>query len=138
MIRDYFQQVHCPEQQNFSVIMEIEEPVVYAYLLDGKEIISDVWLNNLNDNVCPDWTDRTKLPFENKPEYIQNFEKTVRLDSLSDDCVEWSFDTQDNLIMVKLSKDKVCVAVMIPHKKPGSSINAVVDTRLAFTLKENI
>ncbi len=53
-----------------SLIVEDDGRVAYAYLLDGKQMIADVWLYN----VAPtpdhqDWKDRSQMPFLNPRDY---------------------------------------------------------------------
>jgi hypothetical protein len=59
------------EATSYSVIVEDNGRVAYAYLIDGAAaIVSDVWL--YNHGIAPtsvDWSDVEELPFRNPSEF---------------------------------------------------------------------
>lgn len=62
---------HVDEATGYSVIVEDNGRVAYAYLLDAAAaIVSDVWL--YNHSIAPmsvDWSDVEDLPFRNPSEF---------------------------------------------------------------------
>jgi hypothetical protein len=78
-----------------SVIIEDDDRVAYAYLSDGGQITSDVWLYNVApapDKV--DWRDESQMPFLNPKPFCKE-ESLARITEQSDvvcavstDCVE--------------------------------------------------
>lgn len=42
----YFKQFFCSTEPEYSVVIEDDDKVCYAYLYFNKEIIGDVWLYN--------------------------------------------------------------------------------------------
>ncbi len=67
----FFHQLH-DERTGYSIIIEDDGKVAYAYLYDAeKRIVSDVWLYNRGENPATiDWSDRSKLPFQNPAGYV--------------------------------------------------------------------
>src|SRR3954471_17477542 len=54
------------ELSGHSAVFEDDGRVAYAYLLDGDEIVADVWLyNRAATPEQPEWRDRSRAPFLN-------------------------------------------------------------------------
>ncbi|NJL75158.1 MAG: hypothetical protein HC892_09105 [Saprospiraceae bacterium] len=87
---NYFNQFFCEDDNSYSVIVEDDIEVAYAYLMRDNQIISDVWLYNNNgtpDKV--DWSDVSLMPFKNPKNYINESMMMEKIDSY-DFVVEWT------------------------------------------------
>ena len=59
------------EGSDFSVVIDDDGKVAYAYLMNKTGIVGDVWLYNCGPApMKPEWTDPTKAPFANPKSYI--------------------------------------------------------------------
>jgi len=131
----FFLQDHCSDNNRYSVVIEDDGIVAYAYLLDGEDIIGDVWL--YNQAVTPaiaDWSNPGNMPFLNSVEFTR-IDKKIK--PLSDDDsiqFEWIMSDDKQLLkQVTIFVDDI-VAVMQPSSKPGWSNNVTVDGPLAKVL----
>lgn len=108
----YFKQYISEEFLSFSVIIEDDDKVCYAYLLEENQIVSDVWLyNNIDSPEAVDWKNKDDLPFANPKKFIKNnispFDVATSID------VKWgSVDGKiyakiyaSNQLLVKLERD---------------------------------
>ena len=98
-----------------SVIVEDDGRVAYAYLLDGKEIIADVWLYNVAPTPDePDWKDRSQMPFLNPRAYCVSV-TAVRVSENSDINCRWSESGVEVMI------DGILTARLEKGSRPGWS-----------------
>lgn len=85
----YFKQFFCSTEPEYSVVIEDDDKVCYAYLYFNKEIIGDVWLyNNVESPAEPEWASRENLPFLNPVQFVS--ENLTPFDEGSDVIVDWS------------------------------------------------
>jgi hypothetical protein len=67
---EFFLQIFCDLNIAYSVIIEDDGRVAYAYLMKDENIIGDVWLyNQLDAPENTNW-DHKKMPFLNPIEFI--------------------------------------------------------------------
>jgi hypothetical protein len=58
------------DHENWRVIVEDDDSVAYAYLLDGDAIVSDVWLYNRGpDPLERPWQIGAEMPFRNPADF---------------------------------------------------------------------
>jgi hypothetical protein len=58
---------------NFSVVVEQDSKVAYAYLRRGEEIVGDVWLYNRGPAPArSEWDDPARTPFANVAGYVRD------------------------------------------------------------------
>jgi hypothetical protein len=75
---------------DFSVVVEDDGRVAYAYLRDGESIVSDVWLyNRIDTPEEPEWKDRKKAPFANPIGYVVGDNDIGPIRSTTDVKVSW-------------------------------------------------
>jgi hypothetical protein len=68
---NFFFQYFCNFNANYSIIIEDDNRVAYAYLLEGENIVGDVWLYNQEQSpVKENWDNPDDLPFLNSLDYI--------------------------------------------------------------------
>jgi hypothetical protein len=104
----------------WSVIVEDDDTVAYAYLLDCGRIVSDVWLYNHGPapKIAP-WRTGTEMPFPNPVEYLINSDATPIPPPESVD-VSWPADDLSVMeVTVRIAGEPV--AWLAPDAKPGWS-----------------
>lgn len=112
------------------MILEDDGRVAYAYLRDGAEIVSDVWLYNVGANPSVvEWRDRSQMPFQNPASYCGD-EALARLHAAVEVSCIWSPDS------VEVSVDGAAWAVLEKGMRPGWSRNARVSGPLARCMSE--
>jgi hypothetical protein len=121
------------ESLPFSVIVEDDGKVAYAYLIEGQRIVSDVWLYNCGAAPTePEWRDRSKAPFANASAYVAKLAVKPIADG-TDVSVNW-VRQEDNLDRAELYLRDELFAVLAPNVKPGWCRNALKDGPLAKVL----
>ncbi len=87
---EFFEQIFSLEYGDYSLVIEDDGRVCYAYLLKGQEIIGDVWLYNQDKTpAAVNWKSSEELPFLNPSEFVNegyDFNPIQSTDQLS---VQW-------------------------------------------------
>jgi hypothetical protein len=123
-----FREFDC-EDLPFSVIIEDDDRVAYAYLLRQGEICGDVWLYNCTAAPeRPEWSDPTKAPFANPQEFA--LANAGRITDETPVQVLWVKD-KETLARAEIYQADVRLAVLAPGAKPGWCRNAKKDGPLA-------
>lgn len=119
---------------DFSVIIDDDGKVAYAYLLNGRDIVGDVWLYNCGTAPKkPEWTDPTKAPFANPFSYIH----PGRFEPVTDDSdfdVQWS-PVGKSPLTVRIFIRSELHAQLTEGSKPGWCRLARRDGPIALILK---
>lgn len=114
----------------WSLVVEDDGHVAYAYLRDDERIVGDVWLYNVDP--APDhtrWKDQPRRPFLN-PQVFCSARSLPRLSSSSDIRAIWDGGE------VTLVVDGRHWAKLAPGSKPGWSILAARSGPLAKPLED--
>jgi len=132
----FFEQLIDPRTGN-SVVIEDDGEKAYAYLVNtAGKIIGEVWLYNCGPTPATvDWSDRSKLPFQN-PASFASTEQFSPIRDRSEILVEWKksiwrVDTAHIFIRGQLH------AVVQKGHRPGRSRLAIKDGPLAKVLRSN-
>ncbi len=113
----------------YSVIIEDDGRVAYAYLRADDIVVSDVWLyNRCEAPLKAEWRDRTKLPFAN-PLGFGSENKLGPILSEDDVNIQWGGDT------VWIHIHGLLWAVLNSGEKPGCCRLALRDGPLAKLLE---
>jgi hypothetical protein len=119
---------------DYSVVVEDNGRVAYAYLLRGTVVVGDVWLYNRGLAPRePEWTDRSRLPFANPSDFADET-PVDPIRSREDIGCEWDFSDVAELEEVRVLLRGVLVARLKPGSKPGWSKMAIKDGPLARRL----
>ena len=110
------------------VVIEDDGRTGYAYLLDGDEIVSDVWLYNRYAIADVRWDDPADLPFPNRAELIRPGLSLCVTDTSHVVCV-WDRVGVDILV------DGQLVARLEAGVSPGWSFLAAIDGPCARSLE---
>jgi hypothetical protein len=119
---------------SYSVVIEDDDKVCYAYLIRDDHIVGDVWLcNRVPSPKVPEWKDRKNAPFLNPADY-----------SLDPPCIKLPHDgngldvswtpESDETMEVDVHCGGRILARLRHGFKPGWSANAVKDGPLAKAL----
>jgi len=131
---EFFEQFFYDETDKHSLIIDDDGKDSYAYLLDGREIIADVWLyNQAKTPELAIWDSLDEVPFLNTVEYVNENIIIVPLSDPKDILIKWEFKN-DELEQVSIFIRDRLSAILKPGSKPGWSISAKKDSRLAKVL----
>ena len=135
-MNDYFKQFFSENSDQFSVIIENDGRVCYAYLLRDEQIVGDIWLFNQGQTPGQtDWSKREQLPFLNPEEYAKGPSDTITILTENDVHVQWVFaDDAGDLDQAKIYIRGALSAILKENSKPGWSSNAKKDGPLANVL----
>lgn len=121
----------------FSVLVEDDGRVAYAYLMHRDAIIGDVWLYNCGTAPTePEWRDRSKAPFANPRGFVVETDVT-RIAATEDLTVSW-INQGDDVSRAELCLRNELLAILVPGTKPGWCRNALKDGPLAKVLSAEI
>lgn len=127
---EFYLQVHCEFDSYYSVIIEDDGQVAYAYMYFGEDIVADVWLYNQAETPKETIWVKEKMPFLNPAEYVK---KGIFISPLIDESevrCEW-IENSDGLIEVEILLRENFVAGMAAGSLPGWSALVVKDGPLA-------
>jgi hypothetical protein len=117
----------------FGVVIDDDDRVAYAYVLENEKIVGDVWLYNVVPAPYePEWTDRSKLPFLNPQEFSYEGASPINEETQLD--VVW-IRNQDTLVRAEIYLAKQLLAVVAPGATPGWCRNARKSGPLARVLE---
>lgn len=121
----------CEWNDRYSVVVEDDHRVCYAYiLLDGK-IVGDVWLyNTVADPANTDWRNREEMPFLNPIRFIKPGVKISPINNASEIEVVWKMVDQD-MCEADIYVRQNLLAKLKPGSKPGWSTMVSEDGPLA-------
>ena len=123
------------EQTGYSIIIEADKKVAYAYLIDeSDDIIGDVWLYNCGDTPQkPEWGNPSNMPFANTEKFIKQDDNFQPVSDISEITVSWFLNTP---IEAHIYIKGELFAVLCPDSKPGWSAMAAIDNPLAKRLSQ--
>lgn len=121
------------KQGEWTVVVEDDDRVAYAYLLHNGRIAADVWLyNRVPSPQQPPWRQpRGEMPFLNSAHHV-NDNDAVRSPAPDAVSVSWT-DPTDPEPQITVSLDNQPIAWLAPGTKPGWSALAKRDGPLAKT-----
>jgi len=129
---DFFIQVFCGENESYSLIIEDDGRVCYAYLLQRDDIIGDVWLYNQEDTpLIVNWQKTEEMPFLNPKEFVKtNLSPIQNEDEIN---LNW-FLSEDKMLLqaVEIQINQKPTAKISEGALPGWSKNVNKDGPLAM------
>lgn len=124
-----FYVVRCSPDERYSVVVDDDGRVAYAYLRDGEQIVADVWLyNRCETPQTPTWADRSKHPFVNPASFARENDLGP-LTSEQQVRIEWGDGAADIYLHGRLW------ATFRSGDKPGSCVLATRNGPLAKVLE---
>jgi hypothetical protein len=124
--------VHCEFDRHYSVEINDDGKVAYAYLYDDEDIIGDVWLYNQQEPPQVSFWQPEDMPFLNPKEYLAKDAAIRRMQNESEVRCEWTESSDDGLIEVGIYIRDKFIAAVASGSKPGWSVLVVKDGPLAL------
>jgi len=129
---DFFCQFHCRGNEEYSVIIEDNELVAYAYLYKGEIIVGDIWLyNQASTPVTSEWN-KEDMPFLNPLEFVKNNIEPIK--DKNEIALKWVLkkDKEVDYVLIKIRKE--LIAKLSEGATPGWSTCVIKDGPLAKVL----
>jgi len=128
----FFLQIFCEFDPHYSLLIEDNGRVAYAYLYEGEDVIGDVWLYNQQEPPQTSFWLPEDMPFLNPKEYLAEHAAIRPIVSESEIRCEWTESKDDGLIEVGIYiRDKFVASVAV-GAKPGWSVLVAKDGPLAY------
>ena len=128
---EFFLQAKCHFDSYYSVIIEDNGRVAYAYLMEGEDCIGDVWLYNQQEAPTDSNWDKQELPYLNPAEYLNQDARISPIKDKSEVYLEWAESSSDGTIEVSIYLKEKFIAQIITGSKPGWSTLVIKDGPLA-------
>lgn len=123
----------CEFDENYTVMVEDDGRVAYAYLLEYGDIIGDVWLYNVDKAPLDDnWAMQPQMPFLNPAEYLAPDANITPIKKNSEVRCEWTESPNDSLIEAAIWIRDKFIAQVVSGSKPGWSTLVVKNGPLAL------
>ena len=131
---EFFKEFICEQNGSYSVIIEDDGRVCYAYLIEKGNISSDVWLYNcIKSNNAMTWRNQNEMPFLNLDEFINKINNISPLTDKDTIDIVWYF-VKNKLSHADLIINGKLVGRLELGIKPGYSVTALRDGPLAKRL----
>lgn len=131
---EFFLQLYCDSNSSYSLIIEDDGRVAYAYLMNNEAMIGDVWLYNQESSpLVVNWENKNEMPFLNPLSFVN-----INLPPIENDneiSLNWIFLDDDDLQSVEIYIKGTLVAKVSPGSFPGWSTVVTKDGVLAKILK---
>lgn len=127
-----YNQIICETNPDYSIIVEDDGKVAYAYLLKGSDIIGDLWLYNQAPTPSITAWERKDLPFLNPDEYVKETISPIKAKSELE--INWSFKITGELEYVLIYVRGRLIAKLTLGSKPGWSTCVAKSAPLAQLL----
>lgn len=125
-------QIPCEFDLHYSLKIVDDGRVAYAYLLEGEDVIGDVWLYNQQQAPIVSFWQPEDMPFLNPAEYLAENASIKPIEQESEIRTEWTESKDDGLIEVAVYiRDKFIASVAV-GSKPGWSVLVAKDGPLAY------
>lgn len=123
----YFKEFLHDLKPEYSVMIEDDDKVCYAYLLIHNEIVGDVWLyNTIKSPVEAEWHSPDNLPFLNPIEFIK--ENIEPFDDETNININWN---SENKVVAQIYISNRLIARLSEGDFPGGSSLVIKDGPLA-------
>ena len=122
---------NCHFDDYYSVVIEDDGRVAYAYLMEGEDCIGDVWLYNQQEAPKDSNWDKQQLPYLNPAEYLNKEVHVSPLKDKSEVYFECNESLSDGSIEVSIYIRDKFIAQIITGSKPGWSTLVIKDGPLA-------
>jgi len=122
----------CHFDDYYSVIIEDDGRVAYAYLMEGEDPVGEVWLYNqqpapTNSN----WYEQ-QPPYLNTEEYIDRSIRVSPLTNKNQLYVEWTESPDNGAVEIAIYIREKFIAQITSGSKPGWSTLVIKDGPLAL------
>ncbi len=128
-MNNFYYQTFCDFDNSYSIIIEDDGRVAYAYLLKDEDIIADVWL--YNHELAPavaNW-EESDVPFINATIFIKAEAYANPIQNENELDFKWALANE--IIVVSIYINGILIACLKPGDFPGFSTMVVKDGPLA-------
>ena len=122
----------CEFDAHYSILIEDDSRVAYAYLCEDEDIIGDVWLYNQQEPPITSFWLPEDMPFLNPKEYLSKDAAIKPITSEEEIRCEWTESKDDGLIEVGIYIRNKFIASVAAGSKPGWSVLVAKDGPLAY------
>ncbi|MDP4259911.1 MAG: hypothetical protein Q8937_16915 [Bacteroidota bacterium] len=135
---EFFERSFCTQCEQYSVIIEDDGNVCYGYLMDGDQIIGDIWL--YNQSLTPQKTEwkKSEMPLLNTADFFDPRKQPLPIQSRNE--INIVFVLSNDFDLLKYAKIYIrnsLVAILKPNAKPGWSTIVTKDGPLALKYESN-
>jgi hypothetical protein len=128
---DFFKQLFCDFNETFSIIIDDDGRVAYAYLCENEDIIGDVWLYNQSSSPLKNnWKDTEEMPFLNPEDFIKENLPPIENDN-NVEAIWVPSEDGETVLKVEIFIRGRLIAKMAPKSLPGWSKLVTKDGPLA-------
>jgi len=128
----FLTQISCEFDEAYSLLIEDDGRVAYAYLLEYGDVIGDVWLyNQASAPADSNWFDQ-QTPYLNPAEYLTKDAAIKHINNENEIRCEWLASADDGSIEVGIYIRDKFIAQVSSGSKPGWSILVMKDGPLAL------
>lgn len=125
-------QINCEFDPHYSLKIQDDGRVAYAYLYEGEDIVGDVWLYNREEPPQTSFWLPEDRPFLNPKEYLTANAAIKPITNESELRCEWTESKDTGLIEAAIYiRDKFIASVAVGDK-PGWSVLVSKDGPLAY------
>jgi hypothetical protein len=125
-------QIACEFDGHYSLKIEDDGRVAYAYLCEGDDVVGDVWLYNQQMPPTASFWLPEDMPFLNPAEYLADNSTIKPIGDASELRTEWTESKDDGSIEVGIYIHDKFIAAVAVGAKPGWSVLVAKDGPLAY------
>ncbi|GAB3938266.1 hypothetical protein [Mucilaginibacter myungsuensis] len=128
----FLTQIACEVDDAYSVLIEDDGRVAYAYLLEFGDVIGDVWLYNQDEAPTDSNWAMQSSPYLNPREFLADGSDIKPIKDEKELRCEWTLSASDSSVEVGIYIRDKFVASIESGSKPGWSVLVVKDGPLAL------
>ncbi|WP_184550425.1 hypothetical protein [Mucilaginibacter sp. FT3.2] len=132
----FFAQFFCGKNDSYSLIIEDDEFVAYAYLYFEGKIIGDLWLYNQAETPIETNWDQHKAPYLNPAVFLKDGVSIEPIKYEDEINCQWNLCSDDGLLReVGVKLRGTLIGILQPGAMPGWSAFVKLDGPLAKVLE---
>lgn len=128
----FLTQLSCEVDDAYSVLIEDDGRVAYAYLLEFGDVIGDVWLYNQEEAPADSNWAMQPSPYLNPIEFLTNDARISPIKNEKELRCEWTLSANDSSVEVGIYIRDKFIASVSSGSKPGWSVLVAKDGPLAL------
>ncbi len=128
----FFLQTFCEFDTHYSIQIQDDGRVAYAYLYEGEDVVGDVWLYNQQEPPQTSFWLPEDMPFLNPKEYLADNAAIKPITNESELRCEWTESKDTGLIEAAIYIRYKFIASVAVGDKPGWSVLVSKDGPLAY------
>jgi hypothetical protein len=135
---EHYEQIFSDQCNDYSIIVEDDSKVCYAYLLLKASMIGDVWLYNQSEAPSKTEWKKEEMPFLNPIEFLKEGKAVFPITRTEEIKVEWLFlENTCSLKQARIFIRGEHTVTIKPGSKPGWSSHVKKNGPLANILNDD-